>query len=254
MEVITVISGTEEVGDFTSSFTNSINLSDDYEIGLLSISHAPVCNITGANNVLYVIDTETENIMQMNIPSGFYQNSFELLTTMYRILNESYAMLHSSTDLESVNTQAVLRYKNGAINNAALVLELKSKNARFYNNGYKDNVLSMLKFIPENISLPMLSLNEFELESPTQIAFLYSSIVSNSLINDRTSRLLATVPIVSRQNEHCVFEIINPVFHSISTSSFIDISFQLRDISGEILKFTTRYPTILTLGIRLKNK
>jgi hypothetical protein len=64
---------------------------------------------------------------------------------------------------------------------------------------------------------------------------------------------LDTLPIKSSKNGgHFMLEVQNPVFHDISTSSFMDISFEIRNISGHLVQFVTNNPVILTLGIRKK--
>ena len=90
-----------------------------------------------------------------------------------------------------------------------------------------------------------LTITNYDLESRDQIGFIYSSIVSNSLIDNRVSRLLDAVAIKSNRNEH-------PIFHNVSAASFIDISFEIQDVNGDFMKFYGDLPTVLTLGIRKK--
>ena len=67
------------------------------------------------------------------------------------------------------------------------------------------------------------------------------------------SRLLDTVPIKSSRNGgYYIQEVQNPVFHDISSSSFIDISFDIRDVFGNLVQFDPSLPVILTLGLRKK--
>ena len=116
------------------------------------------------------------------------------------------------------------------------------------------NVLRLLDFRLKNIGIRGLSVTNYNLQSKEQIGFIYSSIVSNSLIDYRVSRLLDTVALKSVKNGHHLFEVQNPVFHDVSASSFIDISFEIRDVDGKLIKFHSELPTILTLGIRKKPK
>jgi DNA repair ATPase RecN len=93
----------------------------------------------------------------------------------------------------------------------------------------------------------------------TDLAFLYSSIVENSLINNKESRLLTTIPITSRRGYN-YFQFSQPIYRTISVRQFMDISFQLLDKKGNFFKFNLygddvtevnrEYPTILNLHIR----
>ena len=93
----------------------------------------------------------------------------------------------------------------------------------------------------------------------TDLAFLYSSVVENSLINNRESRLLTTIPITSTRGYN-YFQFAQPIYRLISVRQFSDIRFQIYDKNGELFKFNLygddynkgnrEYPTILNLHIR----
>ena len=252
MQVITVTSNLDNPADFTSAFTNAVQLSNEDEVGLLSISHAPACNITEYNNKLYVKDSEHHRLTRIVIPEGYYETSFQLLKIFYGALNE-HPDPHDPNEDDRVDTRANLKYRNSSIMNEIMVLELTNKNSRFDDVDFPDNILKFLNCVIPDTSVRSLSLNDFHLPSPIQMGFIYSTIVSNSLINDRSSPLLATVPIVSPSDEYCTYEIINPVFHDISTFNFIDISFEIRDINANIINLAMGKPTILTIAIRKKD-
>ena len=52
-----------------------------------------------------------------------------------------------------------------------------------------NNVLRLLDLRLKNIGIRGLSVTNYDLQSKVQIGFIYSSIVSNSLIEYRVSRL-----------------------------------------------------------------
>ena len=91
----------------------------------------------------------------------------------------------------------------------------------------------------------------YDLRTEDKIGLIYSSIVSNSLIDSNQSRLLDIIPLKS-DDEHIFYEGVTQVFHKMAAASFIDITFEIREISGEFVKFSKDYPTILTLAIRKK--
>jgi len=93
----------------------------------------------------------------------------------------------------------------------------------------------------------------------TDLAFLYSSVVENSLINNRESRLLCTFPATSKRG-YTFFQFAQPIYRSITIRQFMDISFEILDNKEKSFDFNLygddhnkenrEYPTILNLHIR----
>ena len=264
MEVITVTSQGQDAAKFISNFSNSIRLSDNYEVGLLKIAHPPTMNITNINNKMFIHNKEKDAIAILEIPAGFYETTHDVVQAMekslsnYNVTRDDYSGAHQPIAVETprdVITSATIRYgtRNATTaDNSRVVLELTDKKSFFLTKEeYQSlNILHFLDFRIGNLATRGLVVNNYDLESIDQIGFVYSSIVSNSLIDYRVSRLLDTVVIKSHKNGHHLFEVQNPVFHEVSAASFIDISFEIRDVNGDIIKFHGDLPTILTLGIR----
>ena len=260
MEVITVTSQGQDASQFISNFSNSIKLSDNYQVGLLKIAHPPVMNVTERNNKIFLTEKDSGAIDIFEIPVGFYETTHDVARAIHNVLsNNSKDDILPRTEgtQTSVITTANIRYgaRNATIaDSSKLILELLDKRTFFLTKSEYNglNILKLLDFRIGDFSSRSLMINNYDLESEDKIGFIYSSIVSNSLIDYRVSRLLDTVAIKSHKNGHCLFEVQNPVFHDVSAASFIDISFEIRDINGEMLKFHGDLPTILTLGIRKK--
>ena len=93
----------------------------------------------------------------------------------------------------------------------------------------------------------------------TDLAFLYCSIVENSLVNNEETRVLTTIPITSRRGYN-YFQFAQPIYRSISVRQFMDISFHILDVNENFMNFNLfgddvdkvnrKYPTILNLHIR----
>jgi hypothetical protein len=93
----------------------------------------------------------------------------------------------------------------------------------------------------------------------TDLAFLYCSIVENSLVNNEETRVLTTIPITSRRGYN-YFQFAQPIYRSISVRQFMDISFHILDVNENYMNFNLfgddvdkvnrKYPTILNLHIR----
>lgn len=265
MEVITVTSLDQNASQFISNFSNSIKLSDNYQVGLLKIAHPPVMNVTERNNKIFITQRESNEIEVLDIPIGFYETTHDVARAMYTTLsyNNKDSNIEQDDDLRhgsvprTLATTANIRYgsrSTSAVDSSKTILELQDKKSLFLSKSetIKSNILNLLDFRIGEFTARSLMIDNYDLEPGDQIGFVYSSIVCNSLIDYRVSRLLDTVAIKSRKNAHCLFEVQSPVFHDVSAASFIDISFEIRDINGELLKFHGDLPTILTLGIRKK--
>lgn len=256
MEVITVTSKNQDPAKFVSNFTNSIRLSKEYEVALLKIAFPPVINVTEDNNKLHIQgkDAGRVNKLVIEVPTGFYSAGHDLAQAMFQALSK----YEKDNPTEIVETTCVLRYSTtGIINNYKATLQLEPKNgstSRFIaNESTEGNILRLLDFKITQFTAKTLTINNDYLIKPNKLGFLYSSIVSNSLIDNHVSRLLDTVEIKTSDNgEHYVFENQSPVFHDVSAASFIDISFEIRDVDGDLIQFKKDLPTILTLGIRKK--
>ena len=93
----------------------------------------------------------------------------------------------------------------------------------------------------------------------TDLAFLYCSIVENSLVNNEETRVLTTISITSRRGYN-YFQFAQPIYRSISVRQFMDISFHILDVNkyymnfnlfgDDVDKVNRKYPTILKLHIR----
>ena len=51
---ITVTSTNQNPVNFVSNFTDAVDLSSEYEVGLKAVFHAPINNVTGKNKVFLV--------------------------------------------------------------------------------------------------------------------------------------------------------------------------------------------------------
>ena len=255
MEVITITSKNQDPSKFVSNFTNSIRLSEDYEVALLKIAVPPVLNVTQNNNKLYIESKAPQSQLVLEVPTGFYASGHDLAQAMFQVLTKHKKEFGSEDNV--IDTTCVLRYSTtGNISNyrATLQLEPKSNTNRFVaSESTKGNILRLLDFKIAEFAAKTLTINNDYLVKPDKLGFIYSSIVSNSLIDNHVSRLLDTVNIKTSENGgYYIFENQNPVFHDVSAASFIDISFEIHDVEGDLIQFEKDLPTILTLGIRKK--
>ena len=258
MNVITVTSLGQNPASFISNFSNSIQLSEGYEIGLLKIACPPIFNVSNNNNKLYVVKKEDNSELLFEIPQNFYPTTHDLAQSIYQVLASHSVEQGSDGDenADEINFKANLRYhgSSGSADHSKLTLQLIDKKLNFRaRSDDPGNILDLLEFRIKNFSARSLVIQNYDLTAQDQICFIYSSIVSNSLIDYNVSRLLDTVPIKSSKNGgYYMLEVQNPVFHDISSSSFIDINFDIRNVFGDLVQFVPSLPVILTLGLRKK--
>ena len=82
--VITVTSQGQDASKFISNFSNSIKLSDNYQVGLLKITHPPTGNITVVNNKMFILN---DSAAIVEIPTGYYETNHDVVQAMYESLS-----------------------------------------------------------------------------------------------------------------------------------------------------------------------
>ena len=142
MEVITVTSQGQDASRFISNLSNSIRLSDNYEVGLLKIAHPPTMNITDKNNKIFIFNKEKFAKATLEVPTGFYETSHDVAQAIYESLmnyddvgnneggkdNPFSQLLPTNEDLEAFKTAATIRYTSRqSADNTSLILELVDK-------------------------------------------------------------------------------------------------------------------------------
>ena len=232
MDII-VTSKKQRPNNFSSNFLDSISLADNFEIAVKGIFHGPTFNITELNNTFRIFDG-TDSIARLEISPGFYANTCDLIKAINNVclVNE-------------IKTS----YK---ITSGKVLLRLPKSHGIGY-GGKQDTLLSVLGFCENGVDstptyLSQLAIDSYSLTNQSEIALLYSSIVSNMQINQQHSRLLACFPIKSVEgyNYH---EVSNPMYRPLAVHAFIDLHFLLTDIEGKLLEFAD-LPTVIILNIR----
>ena len=272
-QYITITSEDQNPCDFISNFVESVNIANGYEVAVKSIFHAPLYNITGDNNKFALTTRRSgrDALSTFEIPVGFYESTCDIVAAIHKVLSESVAGEGEVVAEHTVRTDPLIgvaptiKIVNGTI---SLILSGNTKrnpeNNIFFlidNNLHRDSqLLRMLGYCSHDIlKVDSIVVSNYTLENTCEAGFLYSSIVTNSMINQKQSRLLACLPINSKSGYN-FYEVQNPVYQPLSVHSFTDINFALTDIHGEIMLMDhihysggykkTDLPTILILHIR----
>ena len=274
-QYITITSEEQNPCDFISNFVESVNIDAGYEVAVKSVFHAPVHNITEKNNKFTValIRSETETVSYFEIPQGYYENTCDVVATMQKVLADSLKPLDDDDDTDVIRADPLIKVApTFAITNNVVSLTMvhqegtkrRREKAYFLFDPKMHGDAQLLRVLgycsSEKMNLERIEVPQYVIENTIEAGFLYSSIVSNSMINQKQSRLLACLPIASKPGYN-YYEVENPIYRPLSVHSFTDIHFALTDVNGEILLMNnihTSYfglhnvymPTILTLHIR----
>ena len=245
---ITVTSTNQNPANFISNFTDAVDFSSGYEVGLKAIFHGPINNIIGKNNMFSI--KKLTVIEHYSISPGFYSDSCHVLKAIKQELDVAV----------TTNTSQILirkpefRYKEGG---EQAVLKLQ-KGCSFHVDNQEPQLLHLLGFCVK-ADFNEININIFRFPSKLNSGFLYSSIVENSIIDHKQARLLAIIPVNSKDgyNYH---EFQNPVYNPLSVHSFSQASFVFTNEQGnELLMQNVRdgevqYPTILVLHMRVASQ
>ena len=286
---IVVTSRDQSPSDFHANYIDSININDGYEIALKSLFHAPVYNITTANNRFSIAKSNdgSDNplnltIAHFEIPSGFYESRCEIMAAMHKAVSDTVTGFHTSFgstnphDRSILNTAPTFSVDNGTITldmvnpkkNSArdrTMAALHGRESKFFVIDpavYIDSsLMPVLGYChKKKIVLPKLQVDDMMFTNSSKAGFIYSNIVGNTMIDQTQSRLLATIPMKSKAG-YSYFEFKNPTYRSLSVHSIADMTFVITDVQGNIFQMDNVYlkrrdfsewvlPTILNLHIR----
>ena len=165
-------------------------------------------------------------------------------------------------DLEVTNMEIKIDSMDRKIDQFTLVLERMNENITADKepdgSTYSIDKSQMTSRNRENLLVTEVSVPMSPIVK-TDLAFLYCSIVENSLVNNEETRVLTTIPITSKRGYN-YFQFAQPIYRSISVRQFMDISFHILDVNENYMNFNLygddvdkvnrKYPTILNLHIR----
>ena len=250
----TITSGENHPAEFVSNFTSPVKLGDDYEIGLQSITHGPVYNIPDGYNKISIKWSfqKDHKVYPIRVDPGFYYSVSQLFKNIYEKLTTFFAEEPADNFDPDYWGDEELKY---ALVDGKISIRLPT-NAFFYIHARdlsKTNPLQYLFHMPFGSYKRISDFNN-PIPHKNQLAFLYSSVIGESYINSRKSRLLAIVPLTS-ENGYTYFEFTNVSYYPLAVSTFTDILFSLKDVHGKQIQLgddtsDVKYPTILNLHIR----
>ena len=230
---IVVTSKNQSPSNFSSNFLDSISLADNFEIGVKGIFHGPAYNITEQCNTFRLHGDDSTEVY--TIAPGFYVSTCDIVKAIHEKCVESG---HPDSQFKMLNPNRML---------------MKCpKNIVITAGGKQDTLLETLGFCEYSEDtadrLSQLNIENYTLDNQLEVAFLYSSIVSNMQINQQSARLLACFPVRSVQGYN-YYEVKNPMYRPLAVHAFTDLHFYFTDIDGNEMRFAD-LPTVIILNIR----
>ena len=234
LEGVFVVISDNDQARFTTRFAHPMRVEDGFTLGVKSVYYGEICNVCEYNNKVYLQLSGIEAHISLTV--GRYNYVGELLKEIHSKVN-AYIGSVGESDASSIKFSA-------ASNKWQLNLPT---NIEFVKSDKVDSALNLLVIsdgLYSSIHAP-----ESKLLNDKHIGFLYCSIVQDSFINGRPSRLLATFPIISSHGYN-FYEFTNPTYHPVAIKQFSDILFELRDIKGDLLHIRSDTSTVLTMHMR----
>ncbi|NRB81998.1 MAG: hypothetical protein HRU38_25655 [Saccharospirillaceae bacterium] len=233
---------------FTANFTSPILLEEGYLLGIKNLFYGEINNVNSKNGMIYI---QTDDSF-INNAGGFftsggesipipitqrrYNSTGELLTEIKTRVSEYLVVKFPKMRLPTLNYSVThdkwtIKLPTGVSFNRSIshpsVLDLLAMNDGLYNS---------------------FETRDAAFDNEKYVGFLYCSIIENSYINSRSSRLLATIPLSSTDgmsyHEYSV-----PNYYRISIRNFSDINFELRNEHGDIIEFSNDAKLILNLHL-----
>ena len=235
---------------FTTNFTSPILLEDGYLLGVKSLFYGEINNINSKNNVIFLeID---ENFIN-NAGETFLHNAGEsipILITQKRynstgdLLTEIKNRVSEYLDANFPRMRAVIL--NYTITHDKWLVKLPT-GINFLKSSSNPSVLVLLTM--KDGLYNHLETRDAAFENEKHVGFLYCSIIENSYINSKSSRLLTTIPLSSTDGMS-YHEYNIPNYYRISIRNFSDINFELCNENGELLEFSDTSKLILNLHMK----
>ena len=250
-QFIVVTSGSKP-SRFSSNFNSVINVAAGYEIGVKSVFHAPVFNVTEENDS-FCVTKEGEEV-NFSIPHGFYDRSCEILRAAFQSILEYNK---SGNEVDHLN-RLPLGTPNFGVNADGRNYLRLSKSEKFKVD--ECPLFEIFGCYLDGNDVSKIEIEDFPLKTTVECGFLYSDTVKHSIINNSFARLMCCIPLYSTKGYN-YYEFVNPDYKPLSVNSFTDLSFVITDSNGQDVKFdhtrgcgdpcsSVKLPTILNLHIR----
>ena len=293
-----ITSGVQNPAEFIANFPQSITLNEDYEMAVKSIFTAPYFNFTEENNTFSIAvvgdSTDTPDLLpslpgiedetggslirnkrilkasqiidielKFEIPTGHYPTTCNVVAAMQKVLSEAVDSDESPLNIKPKFVISDGRVKLHYHKRGTKTVKKKPGEIHFIveANPQRGSVLNSLGYCPANEDelVENIDLDVYAINNPRMEAFLYSTVVTNSMIDQQASRILCVFP-VGGETGYNYHEFINPIYRPLSVHFITSMEFAMSNVEGDLLDldkshlarqgFTKSFPTILNIHIR----
>ena len=216
-----------------NNFLFPMRVRDGYKLALNGFCSGPICNVNKKNDVVHIVLHSAvaairgrEKRVHVKITHDYYPTVGQLLEVVVdEVAREisRHGVDHSPPTLKYKADKNLWTLK---MNDGMSLVSCKSE---------PGNIFNTLLNTPDG-TYDEISVREGPLSSGIELGFVYCSVVEDSLIDNKLSRLLTIIPIPKNQS-YVFFEPATPCYHSISVLEFSNISIEIRDSDGELLEF-----------------
>lgn len=241
------------IASFDVTLPRRIHLDGSWEVGVQGISYTRSWfNVTKEAGVRVVKDDGSIYSSPSKIKPGFYPSEASLVTAVNCALEGMWTFfMRKNTTLPSIVFDPISRRVSvtmGKSNYAKLYLEMDEEISDILGlkYEYQKEFYDVSEMNPEDVHIQRSrikgvtnSFRHYDLHAGVRSIFLYSNIVSNSIVGSQLTSLLKVVPIPSeKQFGDQVNLDFNPIeYQPVNTTYLQDISISLLDDSGRVIPF-----------------
>jgi hypothetical protein len=249
---IVIVGGDSSNGSRFVTNIHPVKLDVDMEMAITSVYHGPVLNVTEDNNRVYYADPYrgTDEDLDED-PPRWSVGTEDMVIIAPGLYKNAHTLLKAISDaLKSKSRSKRLMLTLDKDNNLTITV----RSVTILVKATPNTPWDMLNIKSDYIAPDMItSLENIDFDLGTNPGFLYASIIENSYINGRLSRLLSVIPL-SNGKEGGYHHFAYPNFVPITVKEFSDIVFEVRNMNGEYLKFDPAHKAVLSLSIRPINR
>lgn len=239
--------GRDIPASFVSSFSTPVRLGEGYKLALKGIHYGPSYNISN-HFIHFELKTKSDEADDDGWETMNVKIKNQWCPSVYLLFEEIAKSLNNYLDKKDFDMKLVdLKYDP---NYDSVELLFDHKKLRILRGQNQQSILDLLD-LPDEVFESLSSKNcNFSTHFP---AFVYVSVVENSMINQNPSRLLSIVPMTSGYTDgsqgYHHYEFSNPIFHDFEIREFSDILYEIRGPDSKLIEFKNEFPTILSLQV-----
>ena len=228
---------------FLSVQMQPVKLTQNTGMTVTSIGHGEIFNVNSYNQKFALRVKSNGNADQagkasnrfkatFKLPRGRYNNSEQILTTISTMIDEHAVKWNLSARCHLAKEEG------------KLILTLPS-NLEFI-GGASETPFTLIE---ANIRDNVVIARDRDIPDDTVMCFMYVSIIEQSYINGKKSRILSVLPLKSCRG-YSFYQNRIPTYVPVEVRQFADISISLRDIRGELIEMDNSQDTIISLHLK----